>query len=130
MRICLSLCRVFSALSICWATTGFAGTPSLSSGEKAAIIASLSNTLETHYVFPDMARKIAPVLQQHLKEGDYDLATTKEAFAARLTEDLVKTSGDLHFSVGVDKEWVSEFRANGDPAVESRMQKEELARME
>lgn len=130
MRNRLSPRLVVSVLSVCWATTAYAGGPGLSPGEKAAIIASLNNTLETHYAFPDMARKIAPVLRQHLEKGDYDLATTKEAFAARLTEDLLKTSGDLHFFVGVDKEWVSEFRANGDPAVESRMQKEELARME
>src|SRR5580765_8804401 len=116
MRNRLSLQRVISVLSICWATTAFAGTPGLSSDEKAAIITSLNNTLETHYAFPDIARKIAPVLQQHLKKGDYDLATTKEAFAARLSEDLVKTSGDLHFFVGVDRKWVTEFRANGDPA--------------
>ncbi len=130
MRNCLLLRWVIPALSICWATAAFAGTPGLSSGEKAAIIASLNKTLETNYVFPDKARKIAPMLEQHLKTGDYDPATTKEAFAKRLSEDLVKASGDLHFAVGVDKEWVTEFRASGDPAVEKKMQAEELARME
>lgn len=130
MHTRLSLRLATSALSICWATAAFAGTPGLSSGEKAAIIASLNKTLDTNYVFPDKARKIAPVLEQHLKTGDYDLATTKEAFAKRLSEDLVKASGDLHFAVGVDKEWVTEFRASGDPTVEKKMQAEELARME
>ncbi len=130
MRNRLSQLRMLMVVPIFWATTALAGTPDMSSDEKAATIAALNNTLKAHYAFPDTARKIAPVLQEHLKKGDYDLATTKEEFAARLTEDLVKTSGDLHFVVGADPEWVAESRADGDSALDSKMQKEELAKAE
>ncbi|EGF90909.1 peptidase family S41 family protein [Asticcacaulis biprosthecium C19] len=121
---------MLSALSIFWTTAAFAGTPGISADEKAAIVASLNSTLKANYVFPEIAQNIAPVLQAHLEKGDYDSATTKEELAARLTEDLVKVSGDLHFFVGVDTKWVAEFRANGDPAVKSRIRKEDLASLE
>ncbi|MBS0225937.1 MAG: S41 family peptidase [Proteobacteria bacterium] len=122
--------QMLMVLPLVCASTAFAGTSGMSSEEKAATITALNNTLKANYVFPDIAMKIAPVLQEHLKKGDYDLATTKEAFAAKLTEDLVKTSGDLHFVVGVDPEWVAEARANDNPAIESKMEKEELAGLE
>lgn len=130
MRNRLPLLHTLSALSIFWAPGAFAEPSAISREEKAAAIASLNSTLTANYVFPDVARKIAPVLLEHLKRGDYDSATTKEEFASKLTGDLVKVSGDLHFSVGADPEWVAEFKGQSDPAVKIRTQKEELSRLE
>jgi hypothetical protein len=129
MRNRLSLLSTLFALSISCATGALAGAPSIVSDEKAAIITSLNSALNANYAFPDIAQKIAPVLQEHLKNGDYDSATTKDELANKLTEDLVKISGDLHFFVGVDTKWVAEFRAKSDPVLKAKIRKEELTKL-
>ncbi len=130
MRHYLSLLQTLSALSIICASGAFAETPGISRDEKGAIIAALNSTLIVNYVFPDIARKIAPVLQEHLKKGDYDSATTKEEFARKLTNDLIKVSGDLHFMVGADPKWIEEFKAKSNPALKAKIRKEESSRLE
>lgn len=130
MRNRLALFSMLPALSLFWATGAVAGTPSISEGEKSAIVASLKSALQANYAFPDTAKKIVSVLQDHLKNGAYNSAVTKDELASRLTEDLVKISGDLHFFVGVDAKWVSEYRAKVDPALKAKIRKEELAKLE
>ncbi|CAN5196436.1 hypothetical protein BH09PSE3_BH09PSE3_01230 [soil metagenome] len=130
MRDRLWLVSTLAALPLFLATGAVADTPNLSRAEKAAIVASLNDTLKANYVFPDIALKIAPVLSDHLKTGSYDSATTKDDFAKKLTDDLVKTSGDLHFFVGVDPKYVAEFRAKSDPVLKAKIRQEEKARLE
>ncbi|MEK6638190.1 MAG: S41 family peptidase [Pseudomonadota bacterium] len=130
MRNRLLTFSTLSTLSLFWATGALADAAAISPTEKAAIIAALNATLKTNYVFPDVAQKIAPVLQDHLTKGDYDAATTKDQLARKLTEDIVKISGDLHFFVGVDPKWVADFQAEADPAHKARIRKEELASLE
>jgi hypothetical protein len=125
----LLLFPVASALTIFWATAAVADAPIMSADEKAAIVSSLNNSLKANYAFPDIALKIAPVLEEHLKTGDYDMATTRDAFASKLTGDLVKVSGDLHFYVGVDPKWIAEFRAKADPLRKAEIRKEESSRL-
>ncbi len=128
MRYHLSLLQTLSALSLVCSSGAFAEAPGISRDEKGAIIASLDRTLTTNYAFPDIARKIAPVLQEHLKKGDYDSVTTKKEFASKLTDDLVKVSGDLHFFVGADPKWIADFKAKANPALKATIRKEELSR--
>lgn len=130
MRNRLPLLAVVSVLSIFWSTTAIASAPTMSADEKAAVVAALNSTLKANYAFPDVALKIAPVLQEHLKNGDYDMATTQDAFASKLTDDLIKVSGDLHFYVGVDPKWIAEFRAKADPSRNAEIRKEEARRQE
>lgn len=130
MRHRLSLLQTFSALSIFWATGALADTPNLPRDEKAAIVASLNKTLSANYAFPDTAQKIGVVLQEHLQKGDYETAATKAELAGKLTEDLIKTSGDLHFFVGVDPKWVADFRSKADPARKAELRKGELSELE
>lgn len=126
----LSLLSMLPALPFFLASGAFADTPKISREEKAAIVESVNSTLNANYVFPDIVQKIAPVLRDQLTKGEYDSAATNDEFAKRLTEDLVKISGDLHFSVGVDAKWVAEFRAKADPAIKAKIRKEELGRLE
>lgn len=119
-----------SALSLLWSTGAAADAPVMSASDKAVVVAMLNDTLKANYAFPDIAQRIAPLLQEHLKNGDYDPATTKEAFATKLTEDLVKISGDLHFAVGVDRAWVAETRAKADPSRKAAIRQDELRRLE
>jgi hypothetical protein len=130
MRYHSCLLQALSALSIVCASGAFAEVPGISRDEKGAVIASLDSTLNTNYAFPDIARKISPVLQERLKKGDYDSATTKVKFASKLTDDLIKVSGDLHFLVGADPQWIAEFKAKANPALKAKIRKEELSRQE
>ena len=130
MRYHLCLLQTLSALSIVYASSAFAEAPALSRDEKSAVIASLDSALNANYPFPDIAKKIAPVLQERLKKGDYDTATTKAEFASKLTGDLLKVSGDLHFFVGADAKWIAEFKAKADPALKAGIRKEESRRLE
>lgn len=130
MRDRLSMLSILPALSLVWVTGAWANTPAITRAEKASIIASLNNSLNANYAFPDMARKIAPLLRDHLKKGDYDSVTTQDGFASKLTEGLIKISGDLHFFVGVDRQWVADFRAKADPARKAVIDQEELSRLE
>ena len=129
MRFCRTLLSTLSALLVLEATNASAGTPIISSDEKAAIVASLNSTLQANYAFPDIANKIAPVLQEHLKNGGYDAATTQDELAALLTKDLIKVSGDWHFFVGVDPKWVAETRNKADPVVKAKIRSDELANL-
>ncbi len=130
MRARLSRVSIIPVLSFFLATGAFADSPALSQDEKTAIVASLNSTLNANYAFPDMAQKIGPALQNQLKTGAYDSAATKDEFAHKLTDDLVKLSGDLHFFVGVDTKWVAEYRATADPALKAKIRAEERARLE
>lgn len=125
-----ALFPVVFALWFLWATVAIAGPSDISANEKAAVVASLNDSLIDNYVFPDIARKIAPILREHLKSGNYDTATTQEAFASRLTEDLIKITGDYHFFVGVDPKWIADFRAKADPARKAGLRQEESQRLE
>ncbi|NHQ91522.1 S41 family peptidase [Janthinobacterium lividum] len=130
MRYRLCLLQALSALSIMCASGAFAEESGISRKEKSEIIASLNSTLKANYAFPDIARKLAPVLQERLEKGEYDLAVTKAGFASKLTDDLIKVSGDLHFFVGVDPKWIAEFKSKADPALKAKIRKEESSRLE
>ncbi|MCP8889927.1 S41 family peptidase [Sphingomonas faeni] len=121
---------MFVTASLLCGTSAFASGPTVSQAEKAAIVASLSTTLDANYVFPDVARKIEPALREHLAKGDYASITTKEAFAKRLTDDLLALTGDLHFFVGVDPKWVADYRTKALPAAKAKLRQEELAELE
>ena len=88
----------------------------LTAADKRAVVEQLGQTLEANYVFPDKAKTIAATLRRHLDAGDYDAATDRRTLASELTDDLVAASNDLHFSVGVDPEWVADYAARQDPA--------------
>ncbi|WP_219118173.1 S41 family peptidase [Janthinobacterium sp. UMAB-56] len=130
MRYPLRLLQTLAVLSIICASGADAAAPEISRDEKGAIIAALDSTLNANYAFPDIARKISPLLQAHLEKGDYDSATTKAEFASKLTDDLIKVSGDLHFLVGADPKWIAEFKAKANPALKAQIRKEELSRLE
>lgn len=107
----LSIFSMIAALSLSIATSAAAApTAAPTYQEKAAIVAALNESLSANYAFPQMAEKIAPILQQHLESGDYDSARTKDELAKELTEDLIEISGDFHFFVGVDPQWIADLR--------------------
>ncbi len=130
MRKILWLAMLLPLLSLFLATGVSAQEPGLSRQQKLAIVDDLDKTLMANYVFPDIARKIGPALRDALQKGAYDGARSKGELAQKLTEDLVKTTNDLHFFVGVDPLWIAEKRAKDDPLRKAEIRKDERAELE
>jgi hypothetical protein len=88
---------------------------SLTTADKRKVVEQLGATLEANYVFTDKVKGIVAKLHARLEGGNYDAASDKAALARALSEDLVTASGDLHFFVGVDPGFATEFAAKKDP---------------
>ncbi|KTE22421.1 hypothetical protein ATE67_00240 [Sphingopyxis sp. H050] len=111
-----------TALSACPAS---ASEAPLSGADRRAVVDNLVGALEANYVFPDKAKTIAAALLAHLDKGDYDDAADRQALADALTRDLIAASGDLHFFVGVDPQFVADHAAKADPAVAAALREKE-----
>ncbi|AQA00827.1 hypothetical protein BWQ93_11680 [Sphingopyxis sp. QXT-31] len=97
----------------------------LTPAEKRAVVEQLGQALEANYVFPDKARTIAATLRRRLDAGDYDAAPDRRTLANELTDDLIAASNDLHFSVGVDPDWVAGYAAKQDPTRAAALREQE-----
>ena len=111
-----------AAWASCVAATGDA---TLTATDRRAVVDALGRTLEANYVFPDKAKTVAATLRAHLDKGDYDDAGDKEALASELTRDLIAASGDLHFFVGVDPDFVADYCAKKDPVLAEALRAKE-----
>jgi C-terminal processing protease CtpA/Prc len=87
----------------------------MGSEARAAQVNEVIRRLEAHYVFPDVATKLAEVLQQRLGEGAYADVTDAE-FATLVTADLQSINGDKHLRLRHHLEPVAE---DGDAAMNS-----------
>lgn len=74
-------------------------TAALDTEAQAAIIDSVSATLQEEYVFPAVAEKMNALLRKNLKLGAYEKLTNPDDFAAKITEDLQSISHDKHLNV-------------------------------
>jgi len=66
---------------------------------RAAIVDSVTATLNDGYVFGDVAKKMEKELRRKLKKGEYDAITSIQEFAQTLTQDLQGVSNDQHLRV-------------------------------
>src|SRR6266436_686278 len=71
----------------------------LDAAERQRVIDAMVANLKEHYIYPDIAQKMAEALLAHEKAGDYDAITDGADFAALLTEQLRDVSHDLHLDV-------------------------------
>lgn len=125
------MAKAFRVLSIVFAAFWLAmphaaARDAISEKEKSATVEALAATLRDNYVFQDKAAAISDALREKLRGGAYKTVRTKHDFASRLTSDLVDISGDLHFFVGFDPDWVAEEKAQSDPARKSARKAAEL----
>ena len=97
----------------------------LTAADRRAVVEQLGQTLEAKYVYPDKAKTIAATLRRNLDAGDYDAASDRSTLASELTDDLIAASNDLHFSVGVDPEWVASYAARQDPVRAAALREDE-----
>ncbi|WP_460438293.1 S41 family peptidase [Amycolatopsis stemonae] len=82
---------------------------------RAAQVDEVIRRLEAHYVFPDVAEKLAEVLRRRLGEGAY--AEVDDAgFATLVTADLQSVNGDKHLRL---RHHVDPVAEDGDAAVSS-----------
>jgi hypothetical protein len=71
----------------------------LDAAERQRVIDGAAANLKEHYIYPDIAQKMAEALLVHEKAGDYDGITDGAAFAALLTSQLRNVSHDPHLDV-------------------------------
>lgn len=105
------------AIACAWFLTGsaFGAERSLSHAQIMAIVEALDASLIKNYVFPEKAKAIVSVVHAKAARGEYDTHNDENDLARALTDDLIKVSGDLHFSVGVEPKWVAEYRQKDLP---------------
>ncbi|QNM96595.1 S41 family peptidase [Chitinimonas koreensis] len=94
------------------AAEGPAAGQKLDAAARGAVLDALATQIAANYVFPEQTGKTIAAVKAKAARGGYDQATTSEAFAAILTEDLRQLARDKHFGVEFDPE----FRSEGGPA--------------
>ena len=71
----------------------------LSAEFKSSAIEQLSQLLNGHYVFPELAQKTGEHLQKQLKAGAFDKQTDLNAFAEALTREVQSVNHDKHMRI-------------------------------
>ncbi|MCE9593097.1 MAG: S41 family peptidase, partial [Planctomycetes bacterium] len=71
---------------------------------RTAVIEEAAKDLDENYVFPDVAKKMATLLREKLKQKKYDALTSAKAFAKQLTDDLQSISHDKHLRVRYEEQ--------------------------
>ncbi len=69
--------------------------------KRAKVINAVASELDTAYVFPDVAAKMAAALRKALEKGDYDAIDSAQTLSHRLTDDLRAICHDKHLAVRV-----------------------------
>ena len=82
----------------------------IGAGEKGQVIDSITNILNTSYVFPEVALKMNELLRSKLKSKKYDNIKDPQKFAEVLTEDVRSVSNDLHLRIQFDPENIARRR--------------------
>jgi hypothetical protein len=98
----LALIFVFGILPLC-RSAAFGQEPgpteALTKEKKAAIIKRVSAEFRDKYVFPDVAGKMAALIEQKLQKGEYDSIPDLAAFTEQVTQDMRSISRDKHIKV-------------------------------
>jgi hypothetical protein len=72
----------------------------LTAEQRSEVIEGALKSLDSSYVFPDVAKKMAETIRQRVEKKEYDSITSARALCKRLTADLQEVSRDLHLRVG------------------------------
>jgi hypothetical protein len=75
------------------------GDATLDAAARHRVIVGAIVTLKEHYIYPDMAQKMAGALLAHERSGDDDAATEGPAFAALLTRQMRDVNPDRHLEL-------------------------------
>lgn len=103
-----------------------APTP-LTALQRKAVVESLSQSLKTKYVFPEIAENVGKALLAKAAKGGYAAATTTQAFAEALSTDLREFGKDGHFRVRFDPEFKNQEDDDKAPTQEEVAQAKQQA---
>jgi hypothetical protein len=81
------------------ATSAMMEDAKLDAAGRHRVIEGMIASLKEHYIYPDVAQKMAEALLAHERSGDDDAVTDGAAFANLLTRHLREVSRDLHLEV-------------------------------
>ena len=112
---------IFTACSFFLSLTAKAqgGPSAMDAAEQKKVIDSVSYLLNSNYIFPDVAKKMADHLQENYKKGAYTAITSGPGFAAQLTTDLQSISKDKHIKVNFNPNAAAQMKkaqTGGSPA--------------
>ncbi len=71
----------------------------LDAAERQRVVDGAIANLKRHYIFPDIAQKMADALLAHQKHGDDDAMTNAETLANQLTKQMRDVSHDMHLEL-------------------------------
>jgi len=71
----------------------------LNAAERQRVVDAAIANLKQHYIYPDVAQKMADALLAHAKSGDDDAMTDGKTFAKRLTTQMRDVSHDMHLEL-------------------------------
>lgn len=95
------------------------------------VVNAAAQKMRAHYVFPEVAERVAARLDERLAQGAYERYDDAEAFARQLTADIREVTRDLHIRVRYSAEPVPERAADAKPLPEeitaARREAERLA---
>ncbi len=74
-------------------------TKELDEKERTKVIKSVSKLLKANYVFPEVADKMATLIETNLKNEKYQMIIQPDEYAGVLTKDLQSVSNDRHLRV-------------------------------
>lgn len=85
-------------------------TPQAQANELDTVLDQLNSALHAHYVYPERADQVTTEVGERLRALPASERDTPEELADVLGHALVETTGDLHFTVGADRDWVAAYR--------------------
>ena len=119
------------ALTVISATSAIAQTQvdfKITATDRARIIEAAVAKLDSYYVFPDVAAKMAATVRDKNQRGAYDGAESGPTFARQLTDDFRSVSKDKHLRVNFSTARIPDRRLDGpDPAMRERYRRDMLA---
>ncbi len=77
---------------------------------KSDAVSLLSKQIKDNYVFPDIADKLAYLIESNLKNGAYENVNEAGEFSRALTKDLQSVSNDKHLHVNLMPALASELK--------------------
>jgi len=98
-RHCKTLLFITFLISFSFGLYAQDKTKELDEKERTKVIKSISKLLKANYVYPEVADKMATLIETKLKDGEYQSIIQPDKYANVLTEDLQSVSNDKHLRV-------------------------------
>lgn len=83
---------------------------------KTQTVQDIAKVMRDQYAFPELGKKAATALEEHLKAKDYDSIADGKEFALKLTKDLNDVCHDAHLHAIYSLEALPERKERGQPS--------------